>query len=160
MTLSEQNNAQFIVERSADGIQYNAIGTISGAGNTLETMNYNFIDENPIEGLNYYRLKQVDFDGAFSCGAVKSIFMSSKAHDIQILPSVAHSNISIMGIPNNVETQLDIIQLSTGCIVKSIAVQGDTFDENISVSNFVPGTYVVRMLSDREVIVKRFVVVR
>lgn len=159
-TLSEQNNAQFIIERSADGIQYRAIGTITGAGSTLETSNYHFMDENPIEGLNYYRLKQVDFDGAFSYGAVKSIMMSSKAHDIQILPSVTHSTISIKGIPNNENTQLDIIQLSTGRIMKSFTILGDKFDENISVASFVPGTYVVRMLNNQEVLVKRFVVVR
>lgn len=63
-TLSEINNDHFNVERSADGFFFDKIGEVAGAGTTLETTNYKFIDEQPYIGENYYRLKQVDIDGS------------------------------------------------------------------------------------------------
>ncbi|MFT5165766.1 MAG: hypothetical protein ACI8P3_000995 [Saprospiraceae bacterium] len=64
ITASEENNDFFMLERSIDGRTFEAISTIQGAGSTFENQRYFYIDKNPITGVNYYRLKQVDFDGA------------------------------------------------------------------------------------------------
>ncbi|MCB0572064.1 MAG: T9SS type A sorting domain-containing protein [Phaeodactylibacter sp.] len=63
-TASEHDNDYMAVERSADGRSFIEIGRVPGAGYTLTPQNYRFVDENPQAGLNYYRLRQVDFDGA------------------------------------------------------------------------------------------------
>lgn len=65
VTSSEINNKEFIVERSTDGQNFTAIGKVAGAGNSSVKLNYNFTDAQPVIGKNYYRLKQVDFDGKF-----------------------------------------------------------------------------------------------
>lgn len=57
------NNDRFVIERSSDGLFWEDIVTISGAGNASETMFYKHVDKNPLIGLNYYRLKQIDFNG-------------------------------------------------------------------------------------------------
>ncbi|MFC2103258.1 T9SS type A sorting domain-containing protein [Bacteroidota bacterium] len=62
-TASETNNAGFEIQKLTTDWQ--KIGFVHGAGTTTEAMNYSFIDENIITGLNSYRLKQVDFDGSF-----------------------------------------------------------------------------------------------
>ncbi|MEP4091103.1 T9SS type A sorting domain-containing protein [Reichenbachiella sp.] len=62
-TSSEINNDHFEIERSADGEHYQLIGKISGTGNSNQIEEYSFVDEMPLSGLSYYRLKQVDFDG-------------------------------------------------------------------------------------------------
>lgn len=60
---TEVNNKEFGVWRSLTGIEFNFIGRVSGAG-TMSTPNqYTFVDDNPLEGISYYRLSQVDFDG-------------------------------------------------------------------------------------------------
>ena len=64
-TASELNNDRFEVERSLDGINYEYIGEVEGNGTTDLQVVYQFIDIAPRQGLNYYRLKQVDYDGAF-----------------------------------------------------------------------------------------------
>lgn len=64
-TASELNNDRFDVERSSDGIIFETIGEVQGNGTTDLQVVYNFVDIAPRQGLNYYRLKQVDFDGAF-----------------------------------------------------------------------------------------------
>jgi hypothetical protein len=64
-TESERNNAFFTVERSINGMDWNKVIDVSGAGNSLETLNYTTWDLNPVHGVSYYRLKQTDFNGDF-----------------------------------------------------------------------------------------------
>ena len=61
-TGSEINNSHFEIESSYDGVNWFKIGISQGAGNSIETNNYSFIDNSAQEGSLYYRLKQVDFD--------------------------------------------------------------------------------------------------
>jgi hypothetical protein len=61
-TASEINNDYFTIERSADGVLWEEIGVVVGAGNSFTPLDYNFTDQFPIEGSSYYRLKQTDFD--------------------------------------------------------------------------------------------------
>ncbi|MEQ8243222.1 T9SS type A sorting domain-containing protein [Fulvivirga sp.] len=63
-TASELNNDYFTIERSSDGLSFESVATVTGAGNSSETLNYSFVDRNPLFGKSYYRLKQTDFDGA------------------------------------------------------------------------------------------------
>lgn len=76
-TATELNNHGFEIEKSSDGISFFNIGFVKGAGTTAETKEYKFIDnkfEN--EGVFYYRLKQVDFDGQFNYSDVISVLFS------------------------------------------------------------------------------------
>jgi len=63
-TASELNNAGFEVERRSQGGSWNTLGFVRGAGTTTEGRSYSFVD-NSASGTVQYRLKQVDFDGAF-----------------------------------------------------------------------------------------------
>lgn len=62
-TAAEFNNKYFIVERSADGENYDVLTTIPGKGTSLTETIYFIADQMPFSGLNYYRLSQVDFNG-------------------------------------------------------------------------------------------------
>ncbi len=75
---SQTNNDYFTVERSTDGISWETIGTVDGAGNSSTTLNYEFIDSSLLPfgegkpvlseaevGVGLYRLRQTDFDGKF-----------------------------------------------------------------------------------------------
>lgn len=63
VTESELNNDYFTIERSTDGQQAEEVGTLPGAGTTQTVQSYSFVDENPLPGTSYYRLRQTDFDG-------------------------------------------------------------------------------------------------
>jgi hypothetical protein len=69
-TASELNNDYFTVEHSADGKQFTVIGTVKGAGDSQQTLTYSFTDPTPATGINFYRVKQTDFDGAFDFSEV------------------------------------------------------------------------------------------
>jgi hypothetical protein len=96
-TASEESNEGFGIQRSADGKNWETIHFAAGNGTTLETQNYTFTDDAPLAGVNYYRLKQVDFDGQFEY---------SNIVNIQTIESSKHQNINIY--PNPVTDELTI----------------------------------------------------
>ena len=65
VTATETNNKYFTIERSTDGENFIEITEVNGAGNSTVALYYNAIDPSPISGIDYYRLKQTDFDGNF-----------------------------------------------------------------------------------------------
>ncbi len=64
-TASEINNDYFTIERSIDGIDFESILTVKGAGNSHQIINYTATDPDPPFGIFYYHLKQTDYDGKF-----------------------------------------------------------------------------------------------
>lgn len=75
-TATETNNKEFIVERkSSVSSEWVNLGNIEGKGTTTEKQNYSFNDYEPAAGINYYRLKQIDFDGTFSYSQIVEVEM-------------------------------------------------------------------------------------
>ena len=64
-TASETNCDYFTIERTIDGITWDNIGIVSGHGNSTQVISYQFEDKLPNQGINYYRLKQIDYNGSF-----------------------------------------------------------------------------------------------
>jgi hypothetical protein len=90
VTASELNNDYFSLEKSSDGIYFSAIDTVDGSGNSVIAINYHAVDENPFQGMTYYRLKQVDFDGHFKYSeirAVRKTAMASNAFNVYPNPA-------------------------------------------------------------------------
>lgn len=73
VTATEINNDYFTLERSIDGRSFKSIAQIKGAGNSTQDLAYNFLDVWAAEGINYYRLKQTDFDGKFTYSNIIAI---------------------------------------------------------------------------------------
>ena len=66
-TATEINNKQFDIERSSNGIDFESIASVAAKGNKNGTSvtSYSYIDDAPLQGISYYRLKQIDLDGTF-----------------------------------------------------------------------------------------------
>jgi photosystem II stability/assembly factor-like uncharacterized protein len=64
-TASEMNNFGFEIERKTVNTDWLSIGFIKGGGTTTEFSNYSFVDSIVTPGVNYYRLKQVDYNGTY-----------------------------------------------------------------------------------------------
>lgn len=78
VTATEVNNDFFTIERSKNGIDFEAIQQINGAGNSTRSISYSASDNNPFSGLSYYRLKQTDYDGKFSYSEIRAVNMDLK----------------------------------------------------------------------------------
>ncbi len=75
-TAQEQNSRDYTIERSPDGIHYSGIGSVPAAGNSSLPSNYSFVDPSPLNGTNYYRLKETDLDGKFMYSIIRSLNFS------------------------------------------------------------------------------------
>lgn len=72
-TATEVNNDYFTIERSKDGIHFEYLMKVPGAGNSNQLLNYKETDFNPLEGISYYRLKQTDYDRKFSYSELRVV---------------------------------------------------------------------------------------
>lgn len=87
-TEKEVNNLEFQVERSQDSINFSLIGSRASQasdGNSNTVLNYNFIDGSPLNGQNFYRLKQLDKDGKYRYSdVIKMNFTSFKIESLNV----------------------------------------------------------------------------
>jgi hypothetical protein len=72
-TASEDNNDYFTIEKTKDGMAWEIIDKEPGAGNSSNQLYYSSVDENVESIINYYRLKQTDYDGKFKYSDIISI---------------------------------------------------------------------------------------
>jgi hypothetical protein len=75
-TATEQNSHSFAIERSTDGNNFTAIGSVRAAGNSNSKKLYRYEDISPLRGNNYYRLKLIDADGKSAYSDVRLISFS------------------------------------------------------------------------------------
>jgi len=144
ITASEYNNDRFEIERSINGQDWNKIGIVKGAGNTNQAVEYNFADQHPAQGINYYRLKQVDANGDFDYSAVKSITYETNPNiDVTII------NNKLMV---NFDSVLDAGRLQihglNGQLLYQTAV-ANTLTQVIDINEFAQGIYLVSVSSDQ-----------
>ena len=112
-TATEINNDFFTIERSLDGRNWSVLGYVDGAGNSNSMLNYEFIDNMPVNGVSYYRLKQTDYDGKFEYfDPVALQFGSNSSKDIEILNIRSNfDNLNITVNSSGFEAVLDIVDL-------------------------------------------------
>ncbi|MEO5909142.1 MAG: T9SS type A sorting domain-containing protein, partial [Ginsengibacter sp.] len=95
-TSQELNNNYFQVERSDDGnSNWTVLTTVRGAGNSQVAKSYNTLDANPLSGLNYYRLKQVDINGNHEYSRIVNIKMGTQKASIFVLANPFHNTLSV-----------------------------------------------------------------
>lgn len=113
-TASELNNNFFTVEQSTDGKNFTAIGEIKGAGDSQQTLTYNFTDDKPAAGINYYRVKQTDFDGAFDYSETVAAHISVQNDEsLVVCPNPATGIFKInMSAYNEQQVFLEIVNFS------------------------------------------------
>lgn len=93
-TAQEHNNAQFEVERSVDGRQFERVGSVQGAGNSTSARHYGFRDVQArrFGALLYYRLRQVDHDGTAAYLPVRVVRFGSAQSAVSVSPNPARSH--------------------------------------------------------------------
>jgi biopolymer transport protein ExbB len=140
-TASEINNSHFVLERSSNGQHWSELTIVNGMGNSSSTIQYNYTDTNPLRGITYYRLKQVDFDGSFTYSAIRSINSFDATKNVMIHPNPASDQLTISGISMN---QGDFeIYSSSGRLVtnQTSIISNEIFELQLNISNLPNGIY-------------------
>ncbi|MEM0992343.1 MAG: T9SS type A sorting domain-containing protein [Bacteroidota bacterium] len=151
-TASEQDNDHFLVERSEDAKQFTPIGKLKGAGTTLEPQQYRFLDEAvSIKSTVYYRLKQVDFDGAFEYSKIVAI-ESSKLENptIQVYPNPV-SNQLRFNFPKSFSEHTTLRICNTlGQPIRVIPLHSTSTMLELDVSSWQKGIYYIHVQTDQK----------
>ncbi|CAG5077384.1 T9SS type A sorting domain-containing protein [Parvicella tangerina] len=143
-TVSEINNDFFEIQRSNDGLNWQTIEKVSGNGNSSRKIQYSTVDLHPADGKNYYRLKQVDFNGEYSYSGVDIVDFNTSTFYI------SPNNIS-QGEPIMVHTTPSAEKLTIFTINGTVLLQKDlssSYSQQVSLNNtLAKGVYIMQLSS-------------
>lgn len=155
-TATESNNKEFEVEFSSDGKMFKQIGVVAGAGTTYLTHRYHFEHTSPVQGINYYRLRQVDFDGAFEYSSMVSVEIKGKAFaSYRLFPNPVQSSFTIETDNGEVPQNVTLINTLGQEIMLDKANASTSFELPTSLQS---GTYIIRFEGEGETRFERIVV--
>lgn len=155
-TLSELSSDYFSVEWSRDGVNYKELAKVDGAGTSREKVEYNFTHNNPRNGVNYYRLKQYDFDGRSETFNVVSVTFDSKSKDMFIVPNRVDNNLRVEFTQTVDNGRLHIYNMEGKKVNSFILAKGiDIF--NFDISGLKSGQYILKYVDVDKAITKKFI---
>lgn len=155
-TATELNNSHFDLQRSPDSRTWETLGTVPGNGTTLEPQQYSYTDRQPLSGMNYYRLKQVDFDGNFEYSKVVSVDFRHGGRPATLSPNPVGSELflTLPAEATNGPLSATIYDLN-GKVWQQATLTGTS----IPVSGLPSGLYFIKITDDdrRVLLQERFV---
>jgi len=154
-TSSEINNDYFIVERFQEGYEFVELFQVDGAGHSNELLKYEVIDEDPQIGVNRYRIRQTDYNGATTYSEVKSVFLVINSK-VNIYPNPVYDgvlNININGDNfGGVKLSLNFYNILGEPVFSQTIYRNDgKFSETLDISDLVSGIYFVSGLSSNNI---------
>jgi hypothetical protein len=163
-TETETNNDYFTVEKTRDGLNYETVGTVKGAGNSNEMLNYHFLDLNPYLGVSYYRLKQTDFDQQCSYSSLVAVNNTmAPTGNLLVSPNPFTTNV-IFNFLSDAEGQAVLkIYDATGRLVaaRTELVTAGTNAISLDISDLSRGVYFATvLLPGKDLDMKKVVILR
>jgi hypothetical protein len=153
-TTQEVNNKQIEIERSKDGINFTKIYVMIPKGNKTSMTNYTWIDANPLAGINYYRLKFVDYDSKFTHSQIKALHFDENAALLaELYPNPASKNGFFISLRENAtETEKLIVavydMLGRKVETKVEKTEKGLFQITPQQTNLPTGMYVVEIFGN------------
>jgi Secretion system C-terminal sorting domain len=152
-TAQEINNAYFNVEHSVDGIGFKTIGKVIGSGNSNTAKSYSYNDKYALNGTNFYRLAQTDFDGRLKYSSVVFIQNKNTKTLVSLLPNPVVNSLKIKSNFSVVNNNY-VIYNTTGTVVQN----GILISQDINVEKLTSGHYFIRLQNkDGEIITEQFI---
>jgi hypothetical protein len=142
-TDNELNADKYIVERSADGINYTAIGNVAAYNNGNKN-NYSLTDLQPLPGLNFYRLKMTDKDGSFRNSPVRKVNFDNAGDDFVIYPNPVTSNKLFVSSTGKITSA--VLYDAAGKMVKSYTLNSRS--NTLDVAGIAKGTYQLKVFTE------------
>ena len=156
-TANELDNDYMAVERSRDGKHFDELGRLNGNGTSFEVQTYSFFDEKPFPGLNYYRLRQVDFDGTTSYHRVIAVVFGETKEELLVFPTIAKEQVFIhWSTPLKEQTIVQLVDLSGNVLLRQ-ALKAGTQSTSIKVDQLLSGHYFLQIQSGDEIQLERFI---
>ena len=144
-TQQESNSSHINIQRSADGENWENIGTVQAKGNSATATEYNYTDEHPVSGNNFYRLQLVDLDNSFTYSDVK-VVRTSAIGTVSFFPNPARDyvNVSLGSAVNATETvTVRLISMSGQVMQEQQTAAAAGTVVSFRVSNYASGIYIL-----------------
>lgn len=144
VTASETNNNYFSLGRSKDGLHWEVVAMIPGAGNSTKEKKYHAIDQYPYRGESFYRLIQTDKDGRISVSKINSIYVEDTRSVLKTYPNPGEGYIFVEGNPGLLKNLIffDINGRDVSKLIQLLPVNDSKIRLNISA--LTPGMYLIR----------------
>lgn len=156
-TVSEEINVdRYEIEFSTNGRDYAVIGNTAGAN----LRNYQLLHTSPVIGINYYRLKTMDKDGQFTYSEVRKVNFG-KGNTLSVYPNPVKDNLSITvtGDMVNKPATISILAMD-GKLMLQQRINAMNQTESIHTNALGSGKYIIRIVTDAEVINRSIEVIR
>ncbi len=155
-TLSEANSDFFQIEHSSNGFDFSVIGEMEAAGFSTRSIDYHFMHENPAAGINYYRLKQLDFDGTYTYSRTLSVKFDEKPV-FSFYPNPVRNRMQIE-LPEELQevSTLQVFDLLGKMMLEYDMPPGES-NHILDTGNLPPGHYFIKMQNGRRSTSARFV---
>jgi type IX secretion system substrate protein len=134
----QQKDKGYYVERSIDGTSWSEIGFVVTFGGYESTEDYAYTDNNPDNGKNYYRIKQVDINGDSSLSEIKTVTLAKASSKLSVWPNPARD---VIRIQNNGSTGVVNIYNQSGSMVSESKLQAGVNSINVNSLSF--GAYII-----------------
>ena len=161
VTASEKNNSGFIIERSPTGLQFEPIGNVEGNGTTNQNSDYRFIDVKPFEGVNYYRLKQLDENEQFTYSSIIAINSGVVSNNQVIVNNeiIKDNNLDLTIFSTSVGQSEIFIYDMTGAAVAShkLYVGSGANTVSFQIPSLAKGVYIISFSRDGEITETKFI---
>ena len=148
-TASESQNRGWEIEHSTDAQNWNRVGFTGGRGESFELQSYSFTHETPQPGNNYYRLKQIDYDGAFEYSEVVNVNFAENSRELRVYPNpVSHGELKLI-LPKLEEAgaQFYVRDYTGKVLLKSQVTASETI---LDVSSLPVGLYMMEIVIGRD----------
>lgn len=148
-TAVEINNDFFTVERTADGINYETVAVVQGAGSSSQQNHYSAVDPSPLVGLSFYRLKQTDMNGTYTYSSLQSVTIEQNANvSTGVYPNPSDGSSINFTVEANSDEKINVILLDASgkqCYSNEFVVGNDGLNNfRIDFHSFLePGIYFV-----------------
>jgi hypothetical protein len=151
-TATEINNDYFVLEVSRDGVEFIELAIIDGNGNSNELLTYSYQDVDVQEGIQYYRIKQVDFDGAFEYFDPIALVVEKTTNlNANVYPNPASSG-QALNIKTNGLVNVELYS-SNGQLVKRVESVNEF--TSISTDDLQKGFYILKIYDGQEVVSRK-----
>ena len=159
-TTNEINNKGFDVERSTDGQIFTPIGFVAGQNSSNVENNYTYTDVKPVNGVNYYRLKQIDNDGRFAYSSIIQLknVIADFAWNVYPNPVINNGWMQVQ-LPNSAKVSVQVVS-STGTLISMTdkgTLQTGTYSIPLNLDKAAKGIYIVKLILDNKTYSKTIV---
>ena len=142
-TATEVNNRGFGVERSGDGRNWSELTFVNASPSNVNGAKYSAVDKAPIKGMNFYRLRQVDFDGKFAYSAVRQVNFNGFAEALSVYPNPSKGFVNVLANLSGPVVQYSITNLS-GKSVQSGILRTEGATNKLNIQNLPAGVYLLQ----------------